>query len=87
MEDRITFEDVIEVLKGCNINFAYSTMWSEGVVVRKFNSLDFPIGYNPCNGEVLRVTSLEKLQKVSSFNLIAVGFEDEQREEFDTSGY
>jgi hypothetical protein len=65
------FEPVSEplILNKAKKYLAYTTMWSEGVVVAREDDLSFPIGYDAISGGV-PTDRLAALKRLKSFNLV-----------------
>jgi hypothetical protein len=51
---------------------AYTTPWSEGVVVARLSDKRFAIGYEPITGFIGYVESLAALLNTNGFDLIAI---------------
>lgn len=74
-------------LDNMNKFIAYTTIWSEGVVVAHESDKRFAIGHNAVTGNIVYANSLAELKQTHSFELLEE-FEDEGRvKELDTAFY
>lgn len=66
---------------------AYTTLWSEGVVVAHQSDRRFAIGYNAITGNITYANSYQELLQTPTFELLEE-FEDESRvEDLNTALY
>ncbi len=66
---------------------AYTTIWSEGVVVAHESDRRFAIGYNAVTGHIVYANSYKELLQTPTFELLEE-FEDESRvEDLNTALY
>lgn len=66
---------------------AYTTQWSEGVVVAHETDKRFAIGYNAITGNIAYANSYKELLQTPTFELVEE-FEDENKvEDLDTALY